>query len=164
MTMIFAPGWEKPKLATIPDDATLATQRANLSNGGQRAAGIHPSQIKYAQKNNALREADAIFLTFFDESSVRAAVQKAQTQFKHEATINTLLADMIGAAVTCTVDQGTHQAEDRSGGGFKLHFDVRRPDRLCFHFYVGQNADGTLKLVEISYMNAGSHVSANSAT
>lgn len=161
MSMTFVTGWEKPKLAVIPDDTTLDTQRTGLSGNQQKALGIHKNQIEYAKKNNALREADQIFLTFFDEPSVRAAVQKAQSLFKHEAAINTLLTNMIAATPVVTIDQGTHQAEDRSSGGFKLHFDARRPDGLCFHFYVGQDSDGSLKLIEISYMNAGTKVEAH---
>lgn len=158
MTMTFTPGWEKPKLTTIPDDTELTTRRAGKSGNAQKNEGIHPNQIAYAKKNNALREADAIFLTFFDEPSVRGAVQRAQGDFNHDPAIKQLLADMISPTAATVIDQGTHQAEDRHTGGFKLHFDVRRSDNLCFHFYTGQNTDGTLKIIEISYMVAGNRV------
>lgn len=156
--MVFTATWNKPNLAAVPDENTLNAQRQGLSGNQQKQRGIHPNQIEYAKKNNALREADAIFLTFFNETSVRNAVQRAQSLFKHESTTNTLLTNMIAADPTITIDQGTHQAEDRSGGGFKLHFDARRPDNLCFHFYVGQEMDGSLSIVEISYMNGGTKV------
>lgn len=161
MSMTFVSGWEQPKLATIADEASLALQRTGLSGNQQKQRNIHPNQIEYQKKNNALREADAIFLTFFNETAVRNAVQRAQTLFKHEATINQLLTEMISATPVITIDQGTHQAEDRSSGGFKLHFDARRTDGLCFHFYVGQELDGNLKIIEISYMNAGTKVEAH---
>lgn len=160
MSMIFTPAWNKPKLAVIPDEATLSAQRTGLSGTKQKAQGIHPNQIAYAKKNNALREADAIFLTFFNETNVRNAVQFAQSKFKHESTINTLLTNMISSTPTITIDQGTHQAEDNASGGFKLHFDARRPDNLCFHLYVGQSATGTLEIIEISYKHSGSRVEA----
>lgn len=160
VTMTFVPGWERPKLAAIPSDAELLQQRAGLSGARQKALKIHPKDIEYQRKNNALREADGIFLDFFDEPSVRSAVQQAQPLFKHEPAINTLLEDMIGSSKEIRIDQGTHQAEDRHAGGFKLHFDARRPDNLCFHFYVGQNANGSLKIIEISYMNGGNKVEA----
>lgn len=156
--MTFTPGWEKPKLAVIPTEAELIVRRAGKSGNAQKTEGIHASQIKYAEKNNALREADAIFLTFFDEPSVRGAVQRAQAAFNHDPDIKALLADMISPTAKTVIDQGTHQAEDRHSGGFKLHFDVRRSDNLCFHFYVGQNPDATLKIIEISYMAAGTKI------
>lgn len=163
MTMTFTPGWEKPKLTTIPDEPELVTRRAGKSGNAQKAEGIHPKQIEYAKKNNALREADQIFLTFFDEPSVRGAVQRAQGEFKHDPNISALLKDMISPGAATVVDQGTHQAEDRHTGGFKLHFDVRRADNLCFHFYVGQNPDSTLKIIEISYMAGATKVEEHAA-
>jgi hypothetical protein len=140
MTMNFVTGWEKPKIAPVP------------------VLGDSPSnkQVKnkaYIEKNNQLRLDDAIFLTFFNQTDVRNAVQKAVSRYKKDAAINTLLADMIGSTVVIDVDQGTHQAEDRHSGGFKLHFDARRPDKKCFHMYVGQDSSGALDIIEISYMN-----------
>lgn len=161
MSMVFTPGWEKPKLAVIPDDATLTAQRNGLSGNQQKQLNIHPNQIAYQQKNNALRLADAIFLDFFDETSVRNAIQHAQSRFKHEAQINQLLSDMIAPTPQIRIDQGTHQAEDRTSGGFMLHFDARRPDNLCFHLYVGQDSIGNLRIIEISYMNGGTKVAAH---
>jgi hypothetical protein len=154
--MIFTPNWKQPKLTPIADDGTLAARRAGLSKTQQKKQGIHPSQIDYAKKNNAIREAGKLFLTLFDETSVRNCIQKANASFKHDPEVNALLALAIGTQGTVTIDQGTHQDEDVDTGGFKLHFDVRRPsDNLCFHFYIGQNLDGTLKIIEISYMNNG---------
>lgn len=161
MSMRFVPGWEKPKLTVIPSDADLATRRTGLSGTQQKNQGIHPNQIEYAKKNNALREADQVFLTFFGEASVRAAVQKSQTLFKHEPAVNSLLSNMVALTPEIVIDQGTHQAEDRHGGGFKLHFDARDVAGKCFHMYVGQDVEGHLQIIEISYMNAGAAVAAH---
>lgn len=162
MSIVFTPGWDRAKLAAIPDATTLATQRTGLSGAQQKKQGIHPSQITYAQNNNAKRQMGEVFLTLFNETDVRNAVQKAQSSFNQEASINALLQMMIGNTHTVTVDQGTHQEEDAVGGGFMLHFDARRPgDNLCFHLYVGQNPNGSLKITEISYMSGGNKVTAH---
>lgn len=147
MTMIFTPGWDQPKLSPVPvlGPTPTSKQRKNQT---------------YIISNNQKRIDGAVFLTLFNQTDVRNAIQTAHSKFKHEATINTLLNDMIGSVVTITIDQGTHQEEDRSSGGFKLHFDARRPDNKCFHLYVGQALSGELIIIEISYMNGGTHVEA----
>lgn len=159
MTMTFVPNWEKPKLATILSGAALDAARAGTNAKQRKALGLRDQDMEYKKENNKLRSADAVFLSFFNETDVRRAVQRGQASFNSDGTIKTLLTDMIGAAVVCKVDQGTHQAEDSAGGGYKLHFDVRRPDNLCFHFYVGQDSDGMMDITEISYMNGSTHVS-----
>ena len=142
MTMIFTPGWDTPKLSAVP------VLGANPSNKQVK-------QKTYVENNNQKRLDGAVFLSLFNETDVRNAVQKASTRYRTDPGINTLLADMIGAVVTIKVDQGTHQAEDRHAGGFKLHFDARRPDNRCFHLYVGQASNGALEIIEISYIEAG---------
>ncbi len=162
MSMIFTAGWNKANLAVIPDAVTLTAQRAGLSGAKQKQQGIHPNQIAYAQSNNARRQLGEVFLTLFNETDVRNAVQKAQSSFNQENNINTLLQMMIGSTHVVTIDQGTHQEEDAVGGGFILHFDARRPgDNLCFHLYVGQNLNGSLKITEVSYMSGGNKVTAH---
>ena len=161
MSMTFTAEWNKPKLHHIPSDSELATQRAGLSKTKQKKAGIDEKTIEYKKTNNALRLGDAIFLSLFNEPNVRSAIQKAQSSFKHEATINSLLTKMIAASPVIEVDQGTHQAEDAASGGFMLHFDARDVDKKCFHLYVGQEIDGSLKLIEISYMKGSDKVEAH---
>ena len=152
--MSFTPKWNQSKLATIPTDTELIGLRADKSNTALKKAGLRPEDILYKKQNNALREADSVFLSFFNETNVRNAVQRGQASFKKDADATDLLAVMIGTTEVAVVDQGTHQAEDRTGGGFKLHFDVRRPsDSKCFHFYVGQDSYGVLDITEISYMD-----------
>jgi|SRR5690348_1138673 len=151
MTMTFTPTWNQPKLGTVP------------------VLGPNPTnkQVKnkqYIESNNQKRLDGAIFLSVFNETDVRNAVQKAQGKFSGaDIEIKTLLTNMIGSTVNITIDQGTHQAEDVSTGGFKLHFDARRPDNLCFHLYVGQENNGELKLTEVSFMRGGTKVEAHPA-
>ena len=140
MSMTFTPGWNAPKLAPVP------------------VLGPNPSnkQVKnktYVENNNQKRLDGAVYLTLFAETDVRNAVQKAVARYKKEPAITTLLNDMIGVPVAIVVDQGTHQEEDRDSGGFKLHFDARRPDNKCFHLYVGQDNSGALDIIEISYLD-----------
>ena len=149
MSMTFTAGWNQPKINPVP------------------LLGPSPSnkQIKnkaYVESNNQKRLDGAIFLTLFNETDVRGAVQKAQPKFNlADGSVKTLLGDMIGSAVNIVVDQGTHQEEDVDTGGFKLHFDARRPDNKCFHLYVGQESSGELKIIEISFMNGGTKVEAH---
>lgn len=128
MTMLFTADWNKPKLTTIPSDAELLAQRVGLSNTKQKKLGIHSTSIDFAKKNNQLRL---------------------------NGVINSLLSDMLRVDKSITIDQGTHQAEDVDSGGFMLHFNARDSASKCFHLYVGQNNDGTLKIIEISYMDSG---------
>jgi hypothetical protein len=148
MSMTFTPNWNKPNLAPVPVLGPTPTNKQLKNNA-------------YIEKNNQKRLDGQIFLTLFSETDVRNAVQKANSKFKQEADINTLLASMIDETTEITIDQGTHQEEDRSSGGFKLHFDARRPDNKCFHLYVGQATDAKLEIIEISYMNGGTKVEAH---
>ncbi|MBI5014892.1 MAG: hypothetical protein HZB55_05295 [Deltaproteobacteria bacterium] len=149
MTMIFTPGWNQTKLGVVPILGPTPTKK----------------QIKnkaYIETNNQKRLDGAIFLTLFSETDVRNAIQKAQAKYNSaDVGVKIMLTDMIGSAVTITIDQGTHQEEDVATGGFKLHFDARRPDNKCFHLYVGQEDSGALKIIEISYMNGGTKVEAH---
>ncbi|MEX0885052.1 MAG: hypothetical protein WD009_01315 [Phycisphaeraceae bacterium] len=155
--MTFTLHWQQPKLQAVPDDRTLAQQRQGLSGNQQKKQGIHPSQINYAQQNNQKRLDGQVYLGLFNETEVRNAIQRAQGKFQ-DPGVTQLLLDAIGTAQQITIDQGTHQDEDLASGGFMLHFDARRPDGKCFHLYVGQNPDGTLKIIEISYMNGQTKV------
>ncbi|TMM54146.1 hypothetical protein [Sulfitobacter sabulilitoris] len=149
MTMTFSPGWAAPKIAPVP------VLPPNPSN----------KKIKnrdYIIKNNQKRQDGALFLTFFDETAVRNAVQRAVPKYNSaDGTIKGLLNDMIGSAETITIDQGTHQVEDQDSGGFKLHFDARPASGSpCFHLYVQQSKAGYLIISEVSYMNGGTRVDA----
>ena len=151
MTMVFTAEWNKPKLGVVP---VL----------GPDASNKQIKNRKYIKKNNKLRQNGAIFLTLFGETDVRNAIQKGHSSFNNaDGQVKDLLSKMIGSSETITIDQGTHQEEDLVSGGFKLHFDARRPDNKCFHLYVAQNNDGTLKIIEISYMNGSTHVAAGPA-
>ena len=148
MPMTFTAGWNKPNLSAVPVLGSTPTNK----------------QVKnkeYVEKNNQKRLDGAVFLTLFNETDVRNAIQKAGGKFKQQAAINSLITDMLGSAAAVTIDQGTHQEEDRDAGGFKLHFDARRADNKCFHLYVGQAGDGTLEIIEISYMDGGTKVEAH---
>ncbi|HKQ78597.1 MAG TPA: hypothetical protein VJ810_33170 [Blastocatellia bacterium] len=61
-----------------------------------------------------------------------------------------------------TIEQGTHQPEDTTGGGFKLHFTGRDQNGKAFHFYVQQLNDGALYIPTITYMGKGGLVTCNS--
>ena len=149
MTMTFTAGWAQPKLGVVPALGANATNKQKKNKA-------------YIENNNQKRLDGAIFLTLFNETDVRNAIQQAQGQYNNaHATIKTLLTEMIGSTVSITIDQGTHQAEDADGGGFKLHFDARRPDNKCFHLYVAQDLTGALKITEISFMDGGNKVEAH---
>ena len=97
----------------------------------------------------------AIYLTLFNEANVRKSIYGAKQKITSDLNINSLLTDMLSVDKSITIDQGTHQAEDVDLGGFMLHFDARDSTSKCFHLYVGQNDDGSLKIIEISYMDSG---------
>jgi hypothetical protein len=147
--MTFQSGWNKPKLNVIP------VLGANPTNKQKK-------QKAYLEKNNQKRIDGKIFLEVFGETDMRNAIQMANSKFNNaDGQIKSLLNNMIGSDVLITIDQGTHQAEDVASGGFKLHFDARRPsDNKCFHLYVGQENSGTLILTEVSYMNRAEGVTA----
>ncbi len=152
MVMKFSPGWQNAKITPIPSDTELTRLRTGKSKSQQKREGISEKCISYQTANNKKREDGKVFLSFFSETDMRNAIQYAHDAFNHDAGVRALLADAIGTVSTVTIDQGTHQEEDRTGGGFKLHFDARRSsDDLCFHMYVGQNTWGGLRIVEVSY-------------
>ena len=142
MPMVFAPKWLE---WNINKDKITALQ--GLTSPSKKKQ----KQLKYLLKNQAKRQLSAPFLACFNETDMRGAVQGGVTQFKHDPEVNKLLNDAIGKSVTITIDQGSHQAEDLASGGFMLHFDARRPDRKCFHLYVGQESNGRLKIISASY-------------
>lgn len=142
MPMVFAPKWlewdvNKQKISNLQ-------AMTNPSKTKQK-------QLNYLLKNRAKRMESEAFLACFSETDMRSAVNGALTKFKHDGEVNKLLLDAVGTKVTITVDQGSHQAEDLSTGGFMLHFDARRPDNKCFHLYVGQETTGALKIISASY-------------
>lgn len=152
MTMIFQPGWQNPKLEIIPDDATLGELRAGKSNTQQKKLGISAKDIDYKKENNAKREDGKVFLSIFNETDVRNAIQYAHAAFNNAPEVKALLTMALGSAHTVTIDQGTHQDEDRDSGGFMLHFDARPPSGApCFHLYVGQNTWGGLRIIKASF-------------
>jgi hypothetical protein len=152
MTIIFQPGWQNPKLESIPDESTLTTLRTGKSNTQQKKEGISVKDIKYKTENNAKRKEGAVFLSIFNETDVRNAIQYAHAAFNNAPDVKGLLTMALGSTHTVTIDQGTHQDEDRNSGGFMLHFDARPPSGMpCFHLYVGQNTWGGLRIIKASF-------------
>ena len=148
MSMTFTPGWDAAKLQPVPVLGPNPTNKQKKNKA-------------YIISNNAKRTDGAIFLTLFNETDVRGAIQRANGKYNNEPNIKKLLTDMIGTTTTIVIDQGTHQEEDRSTGGFKLHFDARDTTSKCYHLYVGQSLNGQLGIIEISYMNGGTKVEAH---
>jgi hypothetical protein len=145
MSMTFAPKW-------LEWDVNK-TKIENLQALGVRSKG-QEKKLDYLLKNRAKRQESQAFIACFNETDMRAAVQGAVSKFKHDGEVNQLIMDAVGTGTTITIDQGTHQAEDVATGGFMLHFDARRPDKKCYHLYVGQETNGSLKVISASYKAA----------
>lgn len=88
MTMTFTAGWAQPKLGVVP---VLGANATNKQTNKQK------KNKTYIENNNQKRLDGAIFLTLFNETDVRNAIQKAQGLYNNaHATIKTLLTEMIG--------------------------------------------------------------------
>jgi len=88
------------------------------------------------------------FLKSFDQGAVTKAILAATGSFSPLAQQMLTDAKNTGGSVV-TIEQGTHQAEDTSGGGFKLHFTLRHNGK-AFHCYVGQKNSGELYVTQIT--------------
>jgi hypothetical protein len=98
------------------------------------------------------REEGAIFLTFFNQQNVQAALHRASSRFKSSPDANQLLQDVMDLKQTVTIKQGTHQPEDTSGDGYMLHFDAHSSrNGKCFHLYVGQLSSGAVTITSIAF-------------
>ena len=53
------------------------------------------------------------------------------------------------------IEQGTHQAENLTGGGFTLHFTMRNDRGRAYHLYIKQNDTGSIYINEVSWMDRG---------
>lgn len=147
MVLKFDPQWlnwdvdvkEISKLETKEKDGTLA------GGGVNKLAGLRELRKK--------RAGEAIFLTFFNQTNVQAAIWRATTRFKSSEAANRLLLDTLETSQTVTIKQGTHQPEDAIGGGYMLHFDAHS-SRLgkCFHLYVGQLPSGSVTINAIAFL------------
>lgn len=143
MTLTFKAGWQKPPLQVVPVLPVAPTNRQQKNHD-------------YIVKNNQKRKDGAVFLSFFDENAVRNAVQRANPQFNTaNGVVKNLLNGMISATDQVEISQGTHQVEDVTTGGFKLHFDAIPSSGKCFHLYVQQAKAGYLMISEISYRDNG---------
>lgn len=142
MPMVFAPKWMEWDV----NKQKISNLQALTSPSNKKK-----KQLAYLLKNRTKRQESQPFLACFGEADMRSAITSAVSKFKHDSEVNQLLLDAVGKNVTITIDQGTHQAEDLASGGFMLHFDARRPDKKCFHLYIGQEMNGQLKIIEASY-------------
>jgi hypothetical protein len=146
MTLKFDPQWlnwdtdvkEITKLETKETDGTL-------SQGGKNTlSGLRALRVK--------RQEGAIFLTFFNQVNVQAALWRATSRFKASPDANQLLEDAMGTTQTVTIKQGTHQPEDVHTGGYMLHFDAHSArNGKTFHLYVGQLPSGAVTITSIAY-------------
>ena len=83
------------------------------------------------------RAEGAIFLTFFNQRNVAAAICRALPRFKSSTDANQMLADSIEVKQKVTIKQGTHQAEGVTTGGYRLHFDAHSGrNGKCFRLQV----------------------------
>jgi hypothetical protein len=147
MSLKFDPDWlawdtdakEINKLEQKQKDGSLTTGGQNKLNG----------LLELRKK----RDTDKIFLTFFNQVNVQAALWRATSRYKSSPDANQLLNDVLGTDQTITIKQGTHQAEDSTtGGGYMLHFDAHSSrNGKCFHLYVGQLPNGAVTITSIAF-------------
>lgn len=146
MSLVFDPKW----LAWDTDASEISKlekkkEAGTLSEGGQnKLDGLLDIRKK--------RDQDKIFLTFFNQQNMQAALCRAMSRFKAAPDANQLLLDVVGTDKTITIKQGTHQPENASLGGFKLHFDAHSSrNGKCFHLYVGQLPSGAVTITSIAF-------------
>jgi hypothetical protein len=146
MPLVFDPSWlnwdtdvkEITKLETKEKAGTLTP------GGTNSLAGLRALREK--------RQEGAIFLTFFNQVNVQAAIWRATARFKLSPDANQLLMDAMEGTQTVTIKQGTHQPENATGGGYMLHFDAHSSrNGKCFHLYVGQLPSGAVTITSIAY-------------
>lgn len=146
MTLVFDPQWlnwdvDVKEITKLEAKETAGT----LSDGGKNTlSGLRSLRAK--------RQEGAIFLTFFNQQNVAAAICRSLPRFKSSPDANQLLLDSIDAKQTVTIKQGTHQPEEVTTGGYMLHFDAHSSrNGKCFHLYVGQMASGAVTITSIAY-------------
>ena len=146
MTLKFDPNWlnwdvDVKEITKLEVKETSGT----LSQGGKNTLkGLRELQVK--------RKEGAIFLTFFNQVNVQAALWRATSRFKNSPDADQLLADTMETGQTITIKQGTHQPEDATHGGYMLHFDAHSSrNGKCFHLYVGQMASGAVTINSIAF-------------
>ena len=146
MTLEFDPNWlnwdvdvkEITKLEVKESGGTLTEGGKNTLSG-----------LRELRKK---RQEGAIFLTYFNQQNVAAAVCRALPRFKSATDVNQLLLDSIDAKAKVTIKQGTHQPEDVTTGGYMLHFDAHSSrNGKCFHLYVGQLPSGAVTITTIAF-------------
>lgn len=101
------------------------------------------------------------FLSSFDENAINRAVFDAKNRFI-DPWVNKFIdsaMDPFDKKNVVTVEQGTHQTENRGGNGFCLHFTGRDTYGYALHFYVDQQSSGLPRIFEITYMDKGQPVS-----
>ena len=105
------------------------------------------------------------FLSSFDENTINRALFDSRNKFV-DPWVNKFIdaaMDPFDKKSVVTVEQGSHQAENLSGGGFCLHFTGRDTDGYAFHFYINQQQNGMPRIFEITYMDKGRLVSCKRA-
>jgi len=96
------------------------------------------------------------FLETLNESTIRQAFARADNQFSDYWVKEFIaIANNPSSTQTVRIEQGSHQPENLSGGGFCLHFTGRDSDSYAFHFYVIQNSSGYPEIIEITYRDGG---------
>lgn len=146
MTLEFDANWlnwdtdvkEITKLEVKETSGTLTSGGANTLSG--------------LRSLRAKRQEGAIFLTYFNQNNVAAAIFRAMPRFKSSPDVNQLLVDSLDIKAKVTIKQGTHQPEDVSTGGYMLHFDAHSSrNGKCFHLYVGQLTSGAVTITTIAF-------------
>ncbi|OJX53977.1 MAG: hypothetical protein BGO88_09900 [Flavobacterium sp. 38-13] len=99
------------------------------------------------------------FLDTLTESLIVGAFRNARNHFSDHWVLEFIdIATNPGRVEQVSIEQGSHQPEDLTGGGFCLHFTGRDNSGYAFHFYIIQNLDGTPRIIEISYRENGQTV------
>lgn len=103
---------------------------------------------KYADKYGSYQA----YLDCFDKNSILKALHDGIGHFAGQWVRNFLsIATDPYHDDDITIEQGTHQVEDTTGGGFCLHFTGRDNYGYAFHFYVVQDNGGALIITKITY-------------
>lgn len=159
MSLVFDPKWldwdtDASEISKLENKKTAGT----LTEGGQ-------NKLSGLLEIRAKRDQDKIFLTVFNQQNVQAALCRAMSRFKSSADANQLLLDVVSTDKTITIKQGTHQPENASLGGYKLHFDAHSSrNGKCFHLYVGQLTSGAVTITSIAYKPGADYVVATPDT
>jgi hypothetical protein len=147
MTLIFDPGWLNWDI-----DADEIAKTFRKKAAGPISPGAQNKLNGLLQIRKKRREGK-IFLTFFNQLNVQAALFRATTRYNSSPDAKQLLTDVLEPSKTITIKQGTHQPENPSvGDGYTLHFDAHSSrNGKCFHLYVGQLPSGAVTITSIAF-------------